>query len=85
MVAGTPAAPNSASVCALMSSWWMGVYMAGDHFTTMSLPVVSQSRWYVSKPPLSPYDAFMRAMVTGRLYARAHERATASCAIFDIE
>ena len=39
----------------------------------------------VGSPPLGPYDAFMRAMVTGRSNSLAHVRATASWAIFDIE
>ena len=34
---------------------------------------------------MGPYDAFIRAITTGRSNCRAHVRATASCAIFDIE
>ena len=39
----------------------------------------------MGSPPFGPYDAFMRAITTGRSKARAQYRATASCAIFDIE
>ncbi len=39
----------------------------------------------MGRPPLGPYDAFMRAMVTGRSKSLAQVRATASWAIFDIE
>ena len=34
---------------------------------------------------MGPYEAFMRGDHTGRSNCRAHVRATASCAIFDIE
>ncbi len=43
------------------------------------------SQWYVGSPPFGPYDAFMRAMVTGRSNNRAQVRATPSWAIFDTE
>src|SRR3954451_19439174 len=85
IVAGTLAAPSSGSVCALMSSWWIGLYGQGSQRVVTGSPATIQSRWYVGSPPFGPYDAFIRAMTTGRSNIRAHVRATASSAIFDIE
>ena len=48
-------------------------------------PAAIASQWYAGSPPFGPYEAFMRAMVTGRSNSRAHVRATASWPIFDME
>src|SRR5580765_7774141 len=72
IVAGTLAAASNDSDCALMSSWWIGLYGHGSQRVVTGSPATSQSRWYVGKPPFGPYDAFMRAMTTGRSNRRAH-------------
>ncbi len=86
MRAGTVAASSSAAVCWLMSSSWIGMYGHGSQRVVTRSPATAASRWYTGSPPLGPYDAFMRAMVTGQVVEpRAHVHATASWAIFDIE
>ena len=66
MRAGTVAASSSAAVCRLMSSSWIGMYGHGSQRVVTRSPATAASRWYTGSPPLGPYDAFMRAMVTGR-------------------
>ena len=61
------AASSSAAVCRLMSSSWIGMYGHGSQRVVTALPGRPRRRGGTTgSPPLGPYDAFMRAITTGR-------------------
>ena len=60
-------------------------YGHGSHLVATGRPARTASAWCAGSPPFGPYDAFMRAIVTGRPNARAQNRATASCPAFETE
>lgn len=80
MVAGgTVAAWSRLLTCRLMSSSKIGLYMHGSHRVVTCRPAAIASTCRAGRPPFGPYDAFIRAIVTGTPpNARAASRAVAS-------
>ena len=50
----------------------------GSQRVEIRRPAAIASAWSAGRPPFGPYEAFMRAIVTGRSKAREQKRATAS-------